>query len=309
MSDPDLNLLPALDALLREGSVTGAARRLGLSASAMSRTLARLRQATGDPLLVRAGRGMVATPRALELRAQVQVLTHGARQVLSPQVAVLDPARLERAFSLRANAGFLDRFAPALVTALRAEAPGLQLRFQAKPLKSADPLRDGACDLEVGTPADPASEAPELRRKLLFRDHFLAAIRAGHPLRAHPGDAAAFAACDHVVAARRGGGRGPVDTALEQLGLARRIAVVVLGFPEALRIAAASDLVALVPASMMAGQGAALEALALPVETPPLSVWLMWHPRLQEDPGHRWLRGAVVRICHEMAAKTARPRG
>src|SRR5216684_1944528 len=100
MDDVDLNLLVALDALLAEGSVTGAARRLGLSASAMSRTLARLRSATGDPLLVRAGRGLVPTPRAAELRDRVHELTRDVRAVLTPDVSHLDVASLDRTFSI-----------------------------------------------------------------------------------------------------------------------------------------------------------------------------------------------------------------
>src|SRR5271169_1335044 len=103
MADSDLNLLTALDALLAEGSVVGAARRLKLSDSAMSRTLARLRQATGDPLLVRAGRDMVPTPRALELAARVSGLAQDVRAVLRPAAATLDLAALARTFTIRAN--------------------------------------------------------------------------------------------------------------------------------------------------------------------------------------------------------------
>src|ERR1700710_827277 len=107
MKTVDLNLLGALDVLLAERSVTGAPRRLGLSPSAMSRTLARLRAATGDPLLVRAGRGLVPTPRAIQLRDQVHEVARAARNVLSPQIDELDIALLQRTFTLRANEGFV----------------------------------------------------------------------------------------------------------------------------------------------------------------------------------------------------------
>jgi len=113
--DIDLNLLTALDALLAEGSVAKAAERLRLSESAMSRTLARLRAATGDPLLVRAGRTMVPTPHALALREQVRELAQGARAVLQPAGAGWDLRRLQWTFTLRANDGFIEAFAPALV--------------------------------------------------------------------------------------------------------------------------------------------------------------------------------------------------
>src|ERR1700744_1770195 len=115
MNAVDLNLLTALDALLAEGSVAGAARRLALSASAMSRTLARLRAATGDPLLVRAGRGLVPTPRAIELRDRVHELNREVRDVLTPRAGRLDVSVLERTFTLRAGEGFVERFCAPLV--------------------------------------------------------------------------------------------------------------------------------------------------------------------------------------------------
>ena len=114
MSTPDLNLLITLDVLLAEGSVAGAARRLRLSPSAMSRALARLRETTGDPLLVRAGRGLVPTPRAIELRDPVSRLVQDARAVLRP-VEALDPVRLTRSFVLRTSEGFVENFGAALI--------------------------------------------------------------------------------------------------------------------------------------------------------------------------------------------------
>jgi DNA-binding transcriptional LysR family regulator len=110
MADTDLNLSTALDALLPEGSVAGAAQRLGLSASAMSRTLARLRAATGDPLLVRAGRGRVSTPHATELRERVRNLAQDAQAVLRPAAASLALAELKRSFTIRSNEGFVEIF-------------------------------------------------------------------------------------------------------------------------------------------------------------------------------------------------------
>ena len=145
-----MNLLAALDALLAEGSVTGAARRLGLSSSAMSRTLARLRSATGDPLLVRAGRGLVPTPRATEMRDRVHLLTRDVRTILSPHASHLDVASLERTFTIRAGEGFVALFSAPLVAAVIEVAPHVRLRFAPKPDKDALPLRDGHIDLEIG---------------------------------------------------------------------------------------------------------------------------------------------------------------
>ena len=134
MSTPDLNLLVTLDVLLAEGSVAGAARRLRLSPSAMSRALARLRATTGDPLLVRAGRGLVPTPRALELRERVGQLVQDGEAVLRP-AETLDLKRLVRTFTLRTSEGFVENFGPDLIVRVGEAAPGVRLRFMQKPDK------------------------------------------------------------------------------------------------------------------------------------------------------------------------------
>jgi DNA-binding transcriptional LysR family regulator len=136
MTTPDFNLLVTLDAVLAEGSVARAARRLRLSPSAMSRALARLRETTGDPLLVRAGRGLVPTPRALELRERVSRLVQEIEAVLRPTEAP-DLKRLVRTFTLRTSEGFVENFGPALVARVGQEAPGVRLCFVPKPSRGA----------------------------------------------------------------------------------------------------------------------------------------------------------------------------
>lgn len=296
MDTIDLNLLPALDALLSEGSVTGAARRLGLSSSAMSRTLTRLRAATGDPLLVRAGRGLVPTPRATALRDRVHVLAWEVRDVLRPQDERLDLATLDRTFTIRANEGFIEVFSAPLVAAVIAAAPHARLRFAPKPAKEAGPLRDGTIDLEIGVLGE---FAPEVRTRQLFRDRFLGVVRTGNPLLSAPVTPKRYAAARHVGVSRRGSFTGPVDEALEALGFQRTVVAVVPGFPDALRIARQSDLVALVPQSLV-GDASVMEGLVgfdLPVETPDISVSALWHPRMDADPAHRWLRDTVFAAC------------
>ena len=299
-----MNLLAALDALLAEGSVTGAARRLGLSSSAMSRTLARLRAATGDPLLVRAGRGLVPTPHAAELRDRVHQLTRDVRTVLSPDASHLDVASLARTFTIRAGEGFVDQFSAPLVAAITAAAPHVRLRFAPKTDKDALPLRDGQIDLEIGVLG---ASAPEVRTRFLFRDAFIGAVRIGHPLLEGPMTPERYAACRHVVASRKGNFTGPVDDALEALGLRREIVAVVPGFPDAMRIARDTDLVALVPRSGLAGPTSAdptaqgLMGFDLPVHTPPIAISAMWHPRMDADLAHRWLRDTVVAVCQAAA--------
>nr|WP_282563401.1 LysR family transcriptional regulator [Rhizobium sp. RCAM05973] len=300
-----MNLLPALDALLTEGSVTGAARRLGLSSSAMSRTLARLRSATGDPLLVRAGRRLVPTPRAIELRDRVHELAREARAVLSPQTGQLEIATLERTFAIRANEGFVELFSAPLVAAVADAAPRVRLRFAPKPVKDAEPLREGQIDLEIGVLGE---FAPEVRTQFLFRDKFLGVVRDGHPLLKGPVTPERYAASRHIVASRKGSFTGPVDDALEELGLSREVIAVVPGFPDALRVARQSDLVALVPRSCL-GHGLVgaepfsqgLVSFELPVSTPEILISAMWHPRMDADPAHRWFRNMVIGVCRRAA--------
>jgi DNA-binding transcriptional LysR family regulator len=297
MSPIDLNLLTALDILLTERSVTSAARRLGLSPSAMSRTLARLRSATGNPLLVQAGRTLVPTPYAEQLVERVHVLARDARAVLTPAVETLDLPSLDCTFTIRANEGFVALFAAALVAAVTREAPLVRLRFAPKPNKDATPLREGTIDIEVGTKA---VSAPEVRTLLLFRDRFIGVVRLGHPLLDGAMTPQRYAACGHVVASRRGALTGPVDDALQELGLERRVVAVVPGFLDALTIARQTDLVALAPCSCLRNGEVAARGLVgfdLPVSTPELAISVMWHPRLDADPAHRWFRQKLAAIC------------
>lgn len=300
MTEPDLNLLIALDALLSEGSVAGAARRLGLSASAMSRTLSRLRSTTGDPLLVRAGRQMVMTPYAATLRERTQRAVVEARDLLRPASAEIALSTLEQTFTLRANDGFVQAFGAVLIAAAAAEAPHVCLRFSPKPEKSSKPLREGYVDLEIGVLGE---MGPEIRLQALFRDRFVGVVRKGHPFEHKASVSAAdYVAFGHVVTSRRGQTRGPVDEGLEALGLQRKIAAVVPNFSAALAVAQASDLVALIPGSFLhhhAADEARFFRFELPVTTQTITVSQMWHPRLEVDPAHRWLRQLVLRVCRQ----------
>jgi DNA-binding transcriptional LysR family regulator len=304
MEPVDLNLLRALDVLLAERSVTAAARRLSLSPSAMSRTLSRLRRATGDPLLVQAGRSLVPTPHAEALGARVHALARDVEAVLSPTVDRLDLASLDRTFTLRAGEGFLEQLAAPLVSALTATAPRVRLRFTPKPDKDAKRLRDGEIDLEIGVLG---VSAPEMKTQLLYRDRFVGVARKGHPVLGDgPVTPQRYAACNHVTASRRGEFSGPVDDALERLGLSRTVTVVMPGFPDAIRIAQCSNLVGLVPrnslGNALTGDHAAmseLEAFDLPIPTPPINISAAWHPRMDVDPAHRWLRETVMAVCRQ----------
>ena len=294
MSLPDLNLLLTLDVLLTEGSVAGAARRLRLSPSAMSRALARLRATTGDPLLVRAGRALVPTPRALALRVQVSQLVQDAQAVLRP-AQQLDMRQVVRTFTIRTREGFVENFGPALLARLSEQAPGVRLCFAHKPDKDSTALRDGSVDLDTGVIGK--ASGPELRAQGLFRDRFVGVVRQGHPLCLGEITAQRYAAGRHINVTRRGVDGGPVDDAMAPLGLERQVVTMVGGFAGALALARASDLIATVPERQTGVLCDGLHSFTLPFAVAPFTVSLLWHPRLDADPAHRWLRQLVREVC------------
>ena len=294
MPRPDLNLLVTLDVLLAEGSVARAARRLRLSPSAMSRALARLRETTGDPLLVRAGRGLVPTPRAIELHAQVGQLVQDAEAVLRP-AEKLNLKQLVRTFTLRTSEGFVENFGPNLIARIGEDAPGVRLCFVQKPDKDSKPLRDGLVDLETGVVEQ--MTAPELRAQALFRDRFIGVVRMGHPLSKGKITPSRFAAGRHIYVSRQGVDKGPIDDALKALGLERKVVTIVDGFATALALARDSDLIASVPERHTGNLRSGMHSFPLPVATPEFTVSLLWHPRQNADPAHRWLRAHVRDVC------------
>jgi DNA-binding transcriptional LysR family regulator len=262
----------------------------------MSRALARLREATGDPLLVRAGRGLVPSPRALELRERVGQLVHDAEAALRP-ADKLDLGQLERTFTLRTSEGFVENFGAGLLARVSEEAPGVRLRFLPKLDRDSAPLRDGSVDLETGVVGK--TTGPEVRAQALFRDRFVGVVRTRHPLSKGEITPARYAAARHIQVSRRGLGKGPIDDALAPFGLEREIATIVGGFSAALALARASDLVASVPERHTGVLRAGLHSFALPLSIPQIAVSLLWHPRMDGDPAHRWLRGCVRAVCAE----------
>jgi DNA-binding transcriptional LysR family regulator len=292
MQKADLSLLTALDALLAEGSVTGAARSLGLSVSAMSRTLTRLRASTGDPLLVRGGRKLVLTPHAAALRGRVHSVTSEARAVLSPTRTKLDIAQLDATFTIRAGESFMEMLSGAVVAAVTGAAPHVRLRFVPKHDRDPFPLREGLIDLEVGRRGP---RGPEVRMQVLFRDKYVGVARIGHPL-FNGGDVTAkrLAAFGHVVSSQ------PLD----EIEIERRVHVVVPGFPDAMRVAARSDLIAFVPRTSL-GNALVKDPAAIlgirrfeiPARMPEFPISALWHPRVDADPAQRWFRQQVIAVC------------
>lgn len=294
MNPPDLNLLVTLDVLLAEGSVARAAQRLHLSPSAMSRALARLREATGDPLLVRAGRGLVPTPRAIALREQVGHLVTEAQAALRPADKP-ELTQLKRVFTLRTNEGFVDNFGADLIMRINREAPDVRLHFIPKPDKDSTPLRNGLVDLETGVIG--TSYSPELRTQALFRDRFIGVVRSGHPLCKGKITPERFAAARHIAISRRGVAKGVIDDALQRHALQRDVVTTVPGFSAALALARSTDFVATVPERHTGKLREQMFSFTLPVALDGITVSLLWHPRLQADPAHQWLRACVKEVC------------
>ncbi len=293
MQSTDLNLLAALDALLDTGSVTLAAERMHLSPPAMSRTLARLRDALGDPLLIRAGRGLVPTPRALALRPLAARALREATTVLSPPPAE-DPALFRRRLVIRADDAVAAALGPTLQARARREAPGVSLVFTSEGTESPDALRSGEVDVDLGVQG---RLAPELKQRRLAEDQLVTLTRTTRT----PMTLARFAALPHVVVSRRGLARGPVDDALAQVGRRRAVALVVPTQLAAAAVVAQSNLVTLVSQLFARSIASVLPVTSrpCPVPTRRLRLALAWHPRFDADPPHRWLRDLLADAVRE----------
>ena len=302
MESIDLNLLVALDALLQEGSVTQAARRVGLSTPAMSHALARLREQLGDPVLVRAGRGMVPTPRAEALRARVHSVLAEARQALAPERPFV-ARELTREVVIHASDYVLTVLGLALDRVLRAEAPALRLRFVPNSPDDASELRDGGSDLAVGI----YGELPqEMRSRPLLTDRFVCVVRGDHPTVGKRLTLEQYLRLAHIQVAPRGKPGGHVDEVLRLGGHPRTVARAVPYFITALQLTAQTDYV-LTVSERIARQLAptlGLRVLEVPVEVRPYALSLVWHPRFDGDAGHRFVREALVRVAREVAGDT-----
>ncbi len=308
----DLNLLVALDALLDEQGVTRAARRMGISQSAMSHTLRRIRDLFGDPILVRARGGMLRTPRAEALVIPLRsALASLARTLADPGEFV--PATARRGFRMVSPDLFDVLVLPALLRRLGRQAPGVDLAVApgyariSERLEAGDvdlaivPVLMGAESFDLGAPMD-----SDLRQRTLFHDRFRCFLRAGHPAltRSRRISRRTFTALAHVVVSPSGQGLGFVDRVLEEHRMSRRIALRVPQFSTALAIVAQSDLVLTAPRALeRCPSPSALVSLAPPVTLPHHAVTMVWHPRFTEHPPHRWLREIVSSVSSSVVKR------
>jgi DNA-binding transcriptional LysR family regulator len=297
----DLNLLPVLRVLLEEEHVSRAAERLHLSIPATSRALDRCRRTFNDPLLVRQGRGVVATPRARELLVQLISLLDSL-EVLRVPAPVFDPRVLRQTFVIRANEAVIGALGSALLVALHREAPHAEVRFESEASDDLERVSDGSASLAIGSYS---MISREMVAESLVTEQMVVAMRADHPAAKQILTLKRFVALDHVVASRRGRARGPVDRYLSEFGFERRVVAVVPSFSAALAMALSSDAVTLVPkrlAMLLSGtSGSALRKP--PLGLPDIDVQQVWHGRLTSDPAHAWFRDRVRSAAIEVVAR------
>lgn len=296
MKTYDLNLLRTLDALLSAGSVTAAAERMHLSVPAMSHALARLREVFGDPLLVRAGRALVPTPRALELREPVARLLGEADGFVSA-VSGHTLHTVQRRFVVRAPDGIPVVFGAALVAALQAVMPRSALQFVSEAHSDPRALREGRVDLDIGAFR---AQDPEVQTVTLSEQVLVGVVSRTHPMAAGRWTARRFASQPHVEVTPRTDGAAPVDTALAALGLQRFVAISVPNAYSALIVASRSTLVATVPdrmRRMAVAQG--LQVFKLPFDVPAAPMVMAWHPRQAADAAHAWLRNCLLKALSD----------
>ena len=288
----DLNLLIALDALLEENSVAAAADRLHLSPPAMSRTLSRIRRATGDDILVRTGRAMSPTPRALELRDETRELVRRARVVLTPP-RTLDLETLDRVFTIRGHDALAVALGPPLTMAIASSAPNVQVRLLAEPSADVADLARGHADLGIGAEQP---ERPEITAETIGTDHMVAVAPRRPPPRRWRARPERFAAARHVTVSRRGHLRGVIDDVLAERGLRRRVVASLPTSSAALKLVASTDLLAVVAdrSAVPAGPGSGWTPVRCRSRSA-VPVIVTWHRRNDTDPANAWLRMQVRR--------------
>ena len=294
MKQFDANLLFALDALLETGSVTEAAERLRVSVPTMSRTLTRIRKLMGDPIMVQAGRGLVATPKALEMRARLHAFVQEAHDLARISSPSLSDAT--RTVNIRADDSLIAVFAATILDVVHRVAPKIALRFVSHGEEAVGPLREGVLDLDIG---DIKLSGPEVKLQKLFSSRFMGVVRAGHPLSKGRVTAKRYVQYEHISASRRGIAGGPIDDALAEMGLKRTVSLSVPTLTSALAIAATSDLVAAIP-EHLSGIAKTLYrsyVFPLPVQTASVRISLAWHPRFESDAVHRFVRESIVKSC------------
>ena len=291
----DLNLLVVLDALLDERNVTRAAARLGYTQPTISGMLTRLRDLFGDPLFVRTQRGLLATPRAQGLAVPLKQLLADSQRLVARDL--FDPASAEVTYNISSNDYMQHALLVPFVEILRSEARHVRLAITPPIIEGlGEALARGQIDLAVTIPEFAMSDLPS---RLLYREHYVVAVRPQHPLaRRAAMTIERFCNYDHVVVSPTGGSfEGPTDRVLARLQLRRKVRYSVPSFLLLPEILQTDDLVALVPSRLLRENNKRLVVLKPPVDVPGFDVIAVWHPRVDKDIAHRWLRSRLVNIA------------
>ncbi len=294
LSDFDVGLLLTFDAMLRDKNVTHAAERLNITQSALSARLARLRQLLGDPLFIpsTSGRGMVASPHALTLAPELtRLLDHLTDFVGTARVFAA--ASSKRVFRIAATDNPVSILAPDLIPQLKAEAPQARLAFtMPDKARIADDLEQGEVDVFIGVNED---AAPGLMARKLFADAFVTAQRRGHPRGLFPMTIDEFCALDHLLISTSGGQfSGMIDRALAELGRLRQVGVSVQSYALAPMVLASTDLVCTLPRRFLQRFEPMLDLVNTPLDLAPFEMIMFWHPRMNADAAHIWLRQQIL---------------
>ena len=303
----DLNLLLAFDALWTERHVTRAARRIGLTQSAMSHALGRLRAQLEDPLFQRTPRGLLPTARAHALAPAIAEALEIVRRAVAPD-GRFAPATLERTFTLGTTDYGELVLLPRLFARLSREAPGVRLVVRPLAGAGARELLSGEHDLVLGVaPPDGAG----LRGEVLFTDGFVSLLRAAHPAARRPLTLARYLALPHVLVSPQGRGDSAVDVALRERKLERRLVLRVPHFLSAPLVIAESDAIMTLP-ERVARAVAAQHRLVVrkpPLPLPGFSFSQFWHTRNDGDAAHQWLRELLWSVASDLNQKYARTEG
>jgi DNA-binding transcriptional LysR family regulator len=291
----DGHLLRLLVAVHEEGSITRAAERLGVTQSAVSHQLERLRAIVGDELFVRAGRGIAPTARAEALAARARVLLEDLQGFV--QVGAFEPARAEALITIAANELQRDLLLPPLLARLRQAAPGITLRIVPSGVPGAGLLREGGCDLVI-TPRPP--DAPDVLQRRLFEDRYVVFHDAN--VAPAPADLAAYQAAEHVTVVHERERPLDIDGWLAARGVQRRFVVTVPNFGGVAPFLLHSPRIATLPSGLAAHLLRGLGVAPVPVACPPMPMFLLWHRRHQHDPLRAWLRAQLLAVAEATAA-------
>jgi len=294
----DLNLLIVLEALLEKRSVTRAAKQVGLSQSALSSALGRLRVTFGDPLFVRSAAGMLPTPRALELEPELRLAMASLRRVINP--GAFDPAEAKMTFRIATGDYAELLMLPPLLEVLARRAPFVGITvvpIASNPIRR---LEDGSSDVVI---APFLESSADVEVDALFDDGFVCAMRKGHPAARSRLTLTRFARLRHLLISPEGEGVAYVDHVLARAGLSREVVARVPHFSVAERLLVASDLVATLP-SRLVGQmsKASVTSVRPPFETRTFGMKAAWHRRTLASPAHRWFRSLLAEVARGLTA-------